>query len=83
MSSDAAEVLGVLAEIARQRRPELGPIRREQRLIEDLGLDSLDRMELAVALEDRFEVALSEDDEEAIGTVGDLVDTIVRLAAAR
>jgi hypothetical protein len=40
-------------------------------------LDSLQRLTLAVAIEDRFEICLDEDAERSIATFDDLVDTVM------
>lgn len=40
--------------------------------------DSMQLMTLVVAVEDRFEVILEPEDEEAIETIDDLVETIER-----
>jgi acyl carrier protein len=55
------------------------PVHPADRLIEDLGLDSLTLTTLAVALEDRFQVLLSDDAATRIRTVGELA----RLVAER
>lgn len=50
----------------------------DARLAEDLNIDSLTLLELAVRLEDRFDVELSREDVVDAGTVGalaELVDT--------
>ena len=60
-----------LAEIAARLGFE-GALRPELRLVEDLRLDSIGLLSLAVAVEDRFEVCLDAADEAAIRTVGDL-----------
>jgi acyl carrier protein len=39
----------------------------------DLGADSLDIVDLAMSIEDEFEIELSEDAIEKIKTVGDMV----------
>ena len=39
----------------------------------DLGADSLDIVDLAMSIEDEFEIELSEDALEKIKTVGDMV----------
>jgi acyl carrier protein len=72
----------VLAEIGRIVARELeitGPIQSHHGLIQDLRLDSLALTVLAVGLEDRFRVRLTEEDSAQINTVQDLA----RLVAAR
>jgi acyl carrier protein len=44
----------------------------ELRLVEDLHLDSVGLLTLAVEVEDRFRICLDPEDEAAIRTVGDL-----------
>jgi len=46
------------------------------RLVEDLRLDSVRLLTLAMEVENRFRVRLDELDEGAIETVGDLVATV-------
>jgi len=43
---------------------------------DDLGADSLDVVELVMELEDEFDMEISDDDAEKIGTVGDAVSYI-------
>lgn len=44
--------------------------------IDDLGADSLDIVELIMALEEEFNLEISDEDAEKISTVGDVVDYI-------
>ncbi|RBW67522.1 acyl carrier protein [Bacillus taeanensis] len=43
---------------------------------DDLGADSLDVVELVMELEDEFDMEISDEDAEKIGTVGDVIDYI-------
>lgn len=45
--------------------------------VEDLGADSLDIVELVMALEEAFEMEIPDDDTEKITTVQNAVDYIV------
>lgn len=65
------DVRASLAEIARGLGFE-GPLLPELRLVEDLRLDSIGLLSLAVAVEDRFQICLDAADEAAIRTIGDL-----------
>lgn len=47
------------------------------RLVEDLELDSLRLMGLAIEVENRFRVNLDEADEAGIQTIGDLVEVVL------
>jgi acyl carrier protein len=46
------------------------------RFIEDLGADSLDTVELVMALEEHFDIQIPDEDAEKIGTVGDAIQYI-------
>lgn len=73
----------VLAEIRRVVAQELGLTRAVEPaddLLADLQLDSVGILTLVVGLEDRFRVALAEDDAASLRTVGDLASLIVRRA---
>jgi acyl carrier protein len=48
-------------------------IKPESRLTEDLELDSLDKVELVMALEERFELIISDEDADRCVTVGDIM----------
>jgi long-chain acyl-CoA synthetase len=64
---------GPLSElISRISGRAVGGLRKDASLDSDLGLSSLDRVELLSALEDRYQVDLSEARFSAVHTVGDL-----------
>ncbi|MBR3163080.1 MAG: acyl carrier protein [Clostridia bacterium] len=44
--------------------------------IDDLGADSLDIVELIMALEEEFDIEIPDEDAEKVVTVGDVVDYI-------
>ncbi len=48
----------------------------EAKFIEDLGADSLDTVELVMALEEEFDIEIPDEDAEKIQTVGQAVDYI-------
>lgn len=52
-------------------------IKTESSFVEDLGADSLDLVELTMAMEEEFEIEIPEDKVESMKTVGDAV-TYVR-----
>lgn len=78
MSIDDQEVLEVIEELAREQLGFTGELRPNQRLAEDLELDSIKSLTLAVEVENRFRICLDPASEEQIVTVGDLVTTIRR-----
>jgi acyl carrier protein len=49
----------------------------EARFVEDLGADSLDQVELIMALEDDFELKIPEEEAEQLNTVGTAIDYIM------
>jgi len=46
------------------------------KFVDDLGADSLDTVELVMALEEAFGLDIPDDDAEKIGTVGDAINYI-------
>ena len=48
---------------------EEGQVVKDARFIEDLGADSLDTVELVMALEEKFEMEISDEDAEKLTTV--------------
>ena len=51
-------------------------ITMEASFIDDLGADSLDIVELVMALEEEFDIEIPDADAEKVTTVGDVVDYI-------
>ena len=72
------EILSEVARLAREKLDYHGPVRSELHLVEDLELDSLRLLTLAVEVENTFRIRLDQEDEEAIETVADLVAVIRR-----
>ncbi len=52
---------------------EPAPLTPESNLLDDLGADSLDVVELVMALEEEFGIEVPDEDVENIRTVGDIV----------
>ena len=48
-------------------------VKEDSKFVEDLGADSLDVVELVMALEEKFDIEIPDSDAEAIATVGDAV----------
>ena len=48
----------------------------EAKFIDDLGADSLDLVELVMAMEDHFGLEISDDDLAKISTIQDVIDYI-------
>lgn len=51
-------------------------VKLEASFIDDLGADSLDIVELIMALEEEFDLEIPDEEAEKITTVGDVVDYI-------
>ncbi len=51
-------------------------VKPEARFVEDLGADSLDVVEMIMALEEKFEIEIPDSEAEKIQTVQDVVDYI-------
>ncbi|WP_055667848.1 acyl carrier protein [Desnuesiella massiliensis] len=66
----------VKAIIADKLSIEEDEITMESSFIEDLGADSLDIVELIMALEDEFELEIPDEEAENITTVADVVEYI-------
>jgi acyl carrier protein len=62
--------------VAEQLGVDEGQVTNEASFMDDLGADSLDTVELVMALEEEFEVEISDEDAEKIQTVQDAVDYI-------
>jgi acyl carrier protein len=74
MSATEARILAGIAEVARVHLGWTGELRPEMRLVEDLELDSLKALSLALEVENHFRICL--DDEQPILTVEELVQSI-------
>ena len=51
-------------------------VKREAHFVNDLGADSLDTVELVMALEEEFDMEIPDEQAEKIQTVGQAVDYI-------
>jgi len=54
----------------------------EASFIDDLGADSLDIVELVMAMEEEFDIEIPDDDAEKIQTIGDAIAYVRERAAA-
>lgn len=73
MKTIAVEVLDV----------EASAVTDEATFKDDLGADSLDLVEVVMALEEKLDITIPEDDLADIKTVGQAVDLVLEKLAAR
>jgi acyl carrier protein len=62
--------------VAEQLGVDEGQVTNEAAFMDDLGADSLDTVELVMALEEEFDIEISDEDAEKIQTVQDAVSYI-------
>lgn len=75
------EILGGLAEIVNEvAGVDTSEVTREKSFVDDLDIDSLSMVEIAVQVEDRFGVKVPDDELANLRTVGDAVDYVVKTA---
>ena len=72
MASTEEIMVKVKKIIAEQLGVDEGEINNESHFIDDLGADSLDTVELVMALEEEFGIEIPDEDAEKIQTVGDV-----------
>ena len=73
MSSVEERVLKIVVEQLGVKEDEVTP---ESSFVDDLGADSLDTVELVMALEEEFETEIPDEDAEKITTVKQAIDYV-------
>jgi len=73
MSSVEDQVRGIIAEQLGLKAEE---IKNDASFVDDLGADSLDTVELVMALEEEFETEIPDEDAEKITTVQEAIDYV-------
>ena len=76
MAPSSQEVLAEIRRIAKEELQLERMVQGSDALIEDLQLDSLGLTILAVGLEDRFRIKLTEEDSARVSTVDDLAGLV-------
>ena len=74
MSDIAERIKKVTAETL---KVDLSRVNETSRFVEDLGADSLDTVELVMALEEEFELEIPDEDAEKITNVQQAIDYIM------
>jgi acyl carrier protein len=73
MSSIEEQVKGIVAEQLGVKQEE---VTNDASFVDDLGADSLDTVELVMALEEEFETEIPDEDAEKITTVQQAIDFV-------
>ena len=73
MSNVEEKVKEIIVEQLGVRREEVKP---ESSFIDDLGADSLDTVEIVMALEEEFGIEIPDEDAEKMSTVGEAIQYI-------
>lgn len=66
----------VKAVVVEQLNVDANQVTKEAEFVKDLGADSLDVVELVMALEEKFSIEIPDEQAEKITTVGDVVKFI-------
>jgi acyl carrier protein len=81
---DRATVLSMLAEVASEiLGVEASAVTETANFKDDLDADSLDLVEVVMALEEKLDIAIPEEDLADIATVGQAADVVLDKLAAR
>ncbi len=73
MSDIADKVKAIIVEQLNVSEEDVVP---EASFVDDLGADSLDQVELIMAMEEEFDLSISDEDAEKIASVKDAVEYI-------
>lgn len=79
MSERAARIIKIIAEQLGITEAEVTP---EKNFAQELGCDSLDTIELAMSLEDEFNIELPDEDLEKVKTVQNAIDLVDKYVKA-
>lgn len=77
VSAQVREIVGAMSPLDDR------PVTSTDRLVEDLGLDSMTLVELSLVLESEFELGPIDDTAATLATVGDVEELIGRAVAGR
>ena len=68
--------------VAEQLGVDLAELRADANILDDLGADSLDVVEMVMSLEEAFDIEVPDEDVEEMRTVSDVERYITRAVAA-
>jgi acyl carrier protein len=80
MSATEEKIKSIIAEQLGVKVEEVTP---QASFIDDLGADSLDTVELIMALEEEFNVEIPDEDAEKMTTVGDAIKYVEEKVASK
>ena len=72
-------IIEIVAEKMDKPKDEIGP---DKSIVNDLGADSLDQVELIMEMEDAFDISIPEEEAQKIITIGDAVNYVCEHAGA-
>jgi acyl carrier protein len=70
----------VKATVAEQLGVDIEKITLESSFVDDLGADSLDTVELVMALEEEFDIEIPDEEAEKITTIQQAIDYVIEHA---
>jgi acyl carrier protein len=68
--------------VAQQLGVESGEVTPDANILDDLGADSLDVVELVMSLEEAFDIEVPDEDVEEMRTVGDVERYVIQAVGA-
>ena len=81
MADKKDEIFEALKERLVERGIESDKVTFDAKLVEDLGLDSLDTVEVTMGLEEKFSVEIADEELEDVSTVGEAVGLVEKKLA--
>ena len=67
--------------VAEQLGVDPAAMRSDANILEDLGADSLDVVEMVMAIEEAFDIEIGDEDAEAMRTLGDVESYVAKHVA--
>jgi len=67
--------------VAEQMGMEVDQIKENNALVDDLGCDSLDIVEISMEIEDHFDISIPDGFDEKARTIGNVTDGVLQLLA--
>ncbi len=71
----------IRALVAEQLGVDPAAMRSDANILEDLGADSLDVVEMVMAIEEAFDIEIGDEDAEAMRTLGDVESYVLKHVA--